>query len=333
MEPSQARFWEFGLRAAAVAGLVHAGFLVVFLAVELWLLAAVNVLSVAAYAVAILLVHRGRPLWSFPIVALELNVHAWVATLDLGWHTGFGYYVVLAAVVALQTEHALWQRLGMAAACSVSFTALDLGLGHREPPADVADSLLMSLRVMNLVAFFALLVVLGLIYAHTVRSVEQRLARLGDHDALTGLRNRASFVREASTLDPELTCWVVFADVDHFKVVNDRFGHAVGDHALQHIARCLAACVRHDDLTARWGGEEFVALLPGTDLVTAEAMAQRLRRAVASPPAGLPPLSLTVGLAEQRPGQSLEQAMADADAALYDGKRAGRDRVVLSSAG
>jgi diguanylate cyclase (GGDEF)-like protein len=150
-------------------------------------------------------------------------------------------------------------------------------------------------------------------------------------DPLTGLFNRrgaeAAAARERARSERSGTplSLVVF-DIDHFKRVNDNHGHAVGDEVLRAVAEALSAMARVTDVIARWGGEEFVAILPG-GLEGARSYAERTRAAVAD--LTLPePLTLSAGLAELGLGEPFEAALARADANLYQAKRAGRDRIV-----
>lgn len=178
-----------------------------------------------------------------------------------------------------------------------------------------------------------------------------RLVRSGLTDALTGWHNRRyleSRLREELARcrrEPgALTCLMI--DVDHFKRVNDRHGHLAGDEVLREVARRMAGAVRGSDVTARFGGEEFVILLPGTGYEAGRVLAERIRRAVADETVrvtgAVEPLSVTVsiGVAEhctRTDGEDLERAgeqlLARADAALYDAKAGGRNSVALAANG
>jgi diguanylate cyclase (GGDEF)-like protein len=153
-------------------------------------------------------------------------------------------------------------------------------------------------------------------------------------DPLTGLGNRRQEAEWLDTLgglsslhDFPLACLVV--DIDHFKEVNDRFGHGVGDHVLQAVARALAEAIRAPDRLARHGGDEFVILLPDTDLAGALVLADRLRLRLAG--LQVPPLDVgvgaSVGVARLEAGELPEALLARADAALLRAKRSGRNRV------
>ena len=164
------------------------------------------------------------------------------------------------------------------------------------------------------------------------------LRRASRRDALTGLLNRGAL--DEALADEEhrarrlrASFAVMMIDVDHFKAVNDRYGHATGDRALQHVAAVMSAQVRDIDRLGRYGGEEFLMVLPATALMEAAAVAERLRQDVAASfLAGAPsPLRLTVsiGVTEWIGDDQVEEVLRRADAALYRAKATGRDRVEL----
>ena len=170
------------------------------------------------------------------------------------------------------------------------------------------------------------------LYQDVTREIDHQRAQehLARTDPLTGLANRRGFqeaaereVSRASRNGAPLST-VVF-DIDHFKRVNDAHGHATGDLVLQHVARCLEVTARCTDVVARWGGEELIALLPDTDLRGAHRFAERVREAVAAGEGGLPPVTVSAGVAQREPGETMGDSIARADARLYEAKASGRD--------
>lgn len=160
---------------------------------------------------------------------------------------------------------------------------------------------------------------------------QRELIRIASFDALTGLRNRRAFfemIAEAES-KPDIAS-VLVLDIDYFKQVNDRHGHDGGDIVLQEVARRLAQI---DSRFARIGGEEFSLLVRGS-LEMATVIAEKARREIALLPVKLPALELnvtiSVGVAQRNPGMTFEQAMKDADIALYASKSGGRNRVTLA---
>jgi diguanylate cyclase (GGDEF)-like protein len=161
-----------------------------------------------------------------------------------------------------------------------------------------------------------------------LRAMGRQLAeaeRLADHDVLTPLLNRRAFVREvqraiALTRRHETPASVIYFDLDDFKGVNDRFGHAAGDAVLIAVAERLLAHVREADVVGRIGGDEFAVLLQHADLQAAQAKAAALAQAVSEPvveAAGGVQVSLTWGARQIGAVDSAEQALSEADAAMY----------------
>jgi diguanylate cyclase (GGDEF)-like protein len=156
-------------------------------------------------------------------------------------------------------------------------------------------------------------------------------------DPLTGLLNRRGFDERAATeLDPALRGSRPFAlvilDIDHFKLVNDQWGHDVGDRVLRHVGNLLREEARDGDILARFGGEEFVALLPDADIDGAQGFADRVRDSLVRRTGGLPAVRLSAGVRVGVPGSELTSLLGEADLALYDAKRAGRDRTTIFAA-
>ncbi|HWT93714.1 MAG TPA: GGDEF domain-containing protein [Solirubrobacteraceae bacterium] len=175
----------------------------------------------------------------------------------------------------------------------------------------------------------------GAAAAHALRThvdaLVQRLHQLARTDALTGLLNRRAFDERLQgeiqrTIRTNTPLALLLGDVDHFKAINDRLGHAAGDEALAHVAQTLTGTARTVDTVARVGGEEFALLLPGTDLAGAMEAAERLRAALATSPDGL---TMSFGVVEApQHGHTPDDLLRAADRALYTAKQRGRDRAV-----
>jgi len=151
-------------------------------------------------------------------------------------------------------------------------------------------------------------------------------------DSLTGLLNRRSFEDKAAALRrKEALIAVAMADLDHFKLLNDTYGHDTGDRALRLFARVLSESVRADDLVCREGGEEFVVAMPGcnTEKVREILEALRGRLDAAITVAGLPKFTISFGVVEAGDHEDLPVTIARADAALFQAKESGRDQVVV----
>ncbi len=177
----------------------------------------------------------------------------------------------------------------------------------------------------------------ALLAAWRQRQLNDRIARLAEIDELTGVRNRRSLLEVGQRvidrgLADSTTSAVLMLDVDRFKDVNDQHGHLAGDRALRAVSDALRLALRPADLIGRYGGEEFLVILPATDRDEARAVAERLRQAIAVLPpdwaAGAAPLTLSGGIAIAEGGVvDLNDLLACADRALYRAKEGGRNRM------
>lgn len=191
---------------------------------------------------------------------------------------------------------------------------------------------------------------LGVIASFAIENAvnRSRLLRSGFTDVLTGWNNRRYLqvriteeLARAQRHHANIVCLML--DVDHFKRVNDRWGHVAGDAALREIAQRIESQVRASDIAARYGGEEFVVILPNTDVAHASLLAERIRRAVAAEPVplsdgGAANITVSIGIAEIAPQDSEQDLktlgdslIARADVALYSAKSSGRNCVVVGT--
>jgi diguanylate cyclase (GGDEF)-like protein len=212
----------------------------------------------------------------------------------------------------------------------------------------VALTLAASLIVFHAVRLDIMLIcftaggITSLLMAFTVRYLiirmranQQRLERFATVDELTGSPNRRVFrerleaeVDRCSRLGTRLC--VVFVDVDFFKRINDDFGHQVGDSVLKEIYARLEESLRPYDFVGRFGGDEFIMALPGTDAEGGVAVAERLRESVLAGPVGkLRGVTISLGVAQLEKGMTADMLLSNADVALYRAKNSGRNRTEM----
>ncbi|WP_372502574.1 diguanylate cyclase [Tistrella mobilis] len=178
----------------------------------------------------------------------------------------------------------------------------------------------------------AVLLLLALYWNRKLARMNRELVRLSTTDPLTGLFNR---MKVDGFLDEELararrtsqSFGVIMLDLDHFKAVNDQHGHQLGDAVLVDVAALLRAGQGPGGMAGRWGGEEFILVCPGADLPETARRAEALRAAIAAHGFAVGPCTGSFGVAAWRPEDRVEDIVRRADAALYDAKRAGRNRV------
>jgi diguanylate cyclase (GGDEF)-like protein len=211
--------------------------------------------------------------------------------------------------------------------------ALDHAFGGREPgPWLLGSGLLLLVPAL-------LMLYVGLQLGHErnearLRAVHRRLRFLADTDMLTLVPNRRHFhalCQRALALAGARPCALVMMDVDHFKRINDQHGHAFGDAALRQVGSSIRQTLRSRDFAGRLGGDEFGLLLTDTSSTEAAAVTDRLAALLARHRAdpGAAEITLSFGVVEVRSGESIDDALARADLALYEAKRAGRNRAVV----
>jgi len=172
-----------------------------------------------------------------------------------------------------------------------------------------------------------------------INRYQRRLEVMATTDRLTGLANRQTFeaiadhaVRESKRTGEPLSAMLI--DIDHFKAINDRYGHFGGDAAIRGVAQTTRESLRDVDLVCRWGGEEYLVLLKRCSIANAETLAEKIRAAIKDSRYHYNEVDIAVtvslGIAKFNGGESVEQLLSRADKALYDAKHMGRDRVVIA---
>ena len=285
-----------------------------------WLIGIVAALFIAGLEVAPLRESLGMRILVYSILHLVLS--AWAGVLL--WRSerpGMRAYHRMAAAVLLGFSAVIAFRFLVAVAPS---GAIPVGQGDMQTMAFLAAMIFGFLLTMA----FAVMM---------FREKQVELAGLAEKDPLTGMNNRLSldaiaerYMQRAARHGMPLS--IMLFDLDHFKRVNDEFGHQVGDRVLSEIAHRIGRIIRGEDVAFRFGGEEFLALLPGAPLEQAERVAERLRAAIGEEPVeiGVHSLKLTAsfGVVQYLPGrETWDDCVKRVDEALYRAKRGGRDRI------
>ena len=317
-----------------VGVVAHGAFVPLFLLLGQPLLAAFNVVSVCCWIAAHLVNGRGRSSVAMWLIVGEVVGHALLAVGLLGWASGFQYYLVPLVPFVMFNE-----RLRGTFALVVSVVVLiAFVMLYEFAPAPLLDpSINHALSVTNIVIPFVALALISFHFRNASIAVERQVAEMAVTDPLTGLFNRRHMnqrLREEESRAARTSApfSVIIVDIDHFKRINDTSGHDAGDRVLRDLAQLLRDMVRTQDIVARWGGEEFLVVLPQTPLTGALEVAERLRLAAEATLAreldGIDAVTLTLGAAEY--AGSVPESLKLADVALYQGKAAGRNRVVAA---
>jgi diguanylate cyclase (GGDEF)-like protein len=256
-----------------------------------------------------------------------LVVYFYAVQVVLAWRHGTRHFSTyfFAALMTIQILVVLGR--GVAALLSGART-VDL----------MRDSALANLYLA--VANFMVLMLTVAFMTMATRRLQTILERRSTHDPLTGVLNRRGFAVLYERVRVQLRrserpLTLMSIDLDFFKTVNDRHGHMMGDRVLVHVARVISQSLRESDDVARFGGEEFVVLLPEAELPSALQVAERIRAALRTcPDHALPVCTVSIGIGTQRSGrETLDSLLARTDAALYRAKQLGRDRVEVAGDG
>ena len=208
----------------------------------------------------------------------------------------------------------------------------------------IEDDALQDIRktlYINLIACFAVTLLVLLITHWSLNRYQRRIESMASTDKLTGLLNRQAFDLLIRKLAPEirrdaLPVAILMGDIDHFKAINDQYGHPVGDAVLVTVADRLQARLRESDIAVRWGGEEFLIVLknctPDEALLLAESLRADIAMASFASAGYKEPVTLSFGISTFDGVETVEHAIGRADEALYDAKRGGRNRVSVSRA-
>lgn len=328
-------YWAMAQRVALTAAAIDCGYIVLFLWLGSVPLALVNLVSIGMYLGAHQLIQRRRNTAGILLIWLEVIAHSALGSLLVGWDSGFHYYLWLfipAIVIANSGRYAAPMVLALLA----YYLGLRFACDHWGALAPLAGKGQQIVNTLHICLVFGMFAALAAFYRRTILIAENRLLKQATLDGLTGLNNRAHFHTLAGHTLARIQCTgepvaLMLCDIDHFKQVNDRYGHAMGDRVLVAVAGVLTRKLRESDVIARWGGEEFLALMPASPLASAMEVAERIRVAmeqIEMDCQGQPvPLSMSFGVAQVAHADDLQAAIARADQALYQSKNGGRNRV------
>lgn len=314
---------------------------ILYFAFFLWFdspwLAWVNLLSVGMYATAHALLRKRIVRPAVFLIWLEAFPHAIYGTLMLGWSSGFHYLLLMFVPAVVMTSRRRQGALFIGA--MVAFLIALYVVSHAMAPIKPIDAKALEfLGIAHFVAFVLMFSWSTDHYRGQLMHAERQLQALATSDPLTNLINRRHFtgLAERALSQAERTqqpSCIAMMDIDHFKVVNDTHGHDAGDIALLEIAQLMSSNLRKYNLLSRWGGEEFVLLMPNTNIESARDVLERIRKQIQDSVINLPTnaihLTISIGATQLEPGEKLTAALTRADRALYQSKASGRNRMSI----
>ena len=330
------QFWQVLMRTCQIAAFVDITFFFMFHFLRSPILAWVNVFSVIMYCAAYFCLKQKKARYATALIWSEVLIHAALGIILIGWGSGFHYFLLI-FIPAICLSSSYKTSLLLLVVLFLFYVGLYLFSWFIAPIQPINDIALKVVHVFNLSTVFVMLSYLSFFYLNTVRKAQKKLRVLAETDPLTALYNRRhmSYLGEKEMQrvneSNKLLC-LMLIDVDHFKKINDKYGHKVGDDVLIQISQLMQEHVRSHDLVSRWGGEEFLIILPNTTTQDAILSAERIREAFVDHDwqstlgINLNP-TISVGVTDLRPSDAMSTAIARADRALYQCKSAGRNRV------
>jgi diguanylate cyclase len=333
-------FWRVAQRCCIFAGAIDIGYLFLFLTLDSPILAWVNIISVAMYALAYIAYGNKRNNLGTLLIWSEVILHSALGTIMLGWESGF-YFFLLVFIPALAVSVSTSKAIASLLLLWVYFVGLYLLTLFVEPIQPISALGLFVVNIFNLTVVFAIFAYLAFYYIRTVTSAHRKLRKHATTDAMTQLYNRR-YMTERLQLEAQqsavnqTTLSVLLLDIDYFKQLNDQFGHSIGDAVLIQAAELLRGQLRPNDIVARWGGEEFLIALPESCIQQAALVAERIRSAFedylwADIIGKDVSVTISSGIYTMQPNQPILETIKAADHALYQAKSNGRNRVELST--
>jgi diguanylate cyclase len=268
----------------------------------------------------------------------EVILHTLFVVPIVGWHAGFQYYLFGAIPFSLFNNN-FDSRAIILVSIGLCITFLTLDIITHDAPHNLAlsASLMRIIDDINIVISFTAVGLISYYFRLASISLERELAKLANTDSLTGLYNRRrmqEILEEQKTFSSRSGSdfTLIFVDIDHFKKFNDTYGHCCGDYILCEVASFMRNQLRQGDALARWGGEEFLIMLPNTDIKGARTIAEKIRKEIAGKRFHLADqdfsVTMTFGLSQHEDNASIDDSLKRADDALYKGKEAGRNLVM-----
>lgn len=342
--------------SAILLALVHLYLMCRFLVLDLKVLYVYNFVVVLFYTgIAIITGVISQYTYIFIASFIEIMLHSVLATLMLGWDWGFMTYVLGLVPLSFYITYTVdyFKRklsipviasalifacfLGVRWLCYINGPLLENNFGEMVAKRSYMFNIMLTFILLWIVSFLFSLEVYYM--QHNLENENSSLEKLANFDPLTHLLNRRSmdiYLEEScyrAVKKQESFC-LIMADIDDFKKINDTYGHAAGDKVLLEVSNIITGEVRDNDHVCRWGGEEILILLK-SDIDSARGVAERICRNISDRDIDIGEAmiraTMTLGIAQYRIGETIEDTVERADKCMYDGKILGKNRVVVAT--
>lgn len=332
-------FWSYGNIFLYTAASAHILFLALFAYMGLLPLAYLNSASIVIYLICTRLLKSKKHKEILFLGHLEVIIHALAATYFLGLRSGFHYYIYLLIAINFIDHHASIKRK-ITKLMSLIFLCFLINeyFYDKTPLIALSQNALTFFHYFNTLGFF--MIGFPIMYFAIRKYTETKviLYEYATIDPLTRLYNRRHLMDIAKYIFDERkknAASIIVIDIDHFKSINDTFGHQWGDVVLQTLAKSIQDELRKSDTPTRWGGEEFLILLPEHTPENAFVISERIRTKIQEieipcPENKVIKFTLTAGVATRQENESFESLLERADLALYTGKHQGRNRSIAA---
>jgi diguanylate cyclase (GGDEF)-like protein len=334
-----AEYWKHIIPIVQIAFAIHILLFGLFLVMDIPVMLITNAASIVGYVACLVAIRRRWYRGAGLFISVEIVVHAAIATWILGWDSNFHLYVFcIVPIIAFNFQTAPLRRVSLSLAV---LAVIVVGFAYRQHLPVTANFGARAQEMFGIVNAFAATALLLHATALTVRfnlAMQMSLFHSASRDSLTNLYTRRRVlqrIRQLGVSRKKVSTALILIDIDHFKRINDRHGHDVGDVVLQQVAAIISGSVRGTDIAARWGGEEFLVLMPDSTLELAQRVAERIMVQIRWQTGLIEKygitLSATLAVAVMQADESFRDTLNRADQMLYEGKQQGRDRLMLAS--
>ena len=321
-------------------------FSVLYTIMQFYILAAVIFFSFFVFAFTAHLLVKRKVLLAQIITFVNLSGVVIASSLIVGVEVG-QHYLLLTAIVLFFSTNAINNiaKVIISILCMAEYLLMDIIFGDATPLVETSNLFVKTMRHMNIFVAFGAIIVTTIIYHSSVEKYARNLKELNrkneyiaNFDQLTGLPNRRllykkldEFMVQANEQYSDFVVGVM--DIDDFKNINDEHGHVCGDEVLKNSAKIIKESLRKHDIVGRWGGEEFLIILPDSNMDEARPVMDRIRSELESMiveciDSDHLSITVTIGCAEYKPGDNIVQLIHEADVLLYQGKSSGKNVVV-----